>query len=229
MDLAGSERVGKTEAQGERLREAQFINKSLSALGDCIHAMATRSPHVPFRNSKLTYVLQVRACSSWLFPSSSQSLAYAAQKDLPEFCLIADLCFACFESLSVHCHCKSTKVECVCEAHTSCSPNQCNLGVMPTAPHISSVSRAGHRACAGLSVWGQQDVDAGECEPHRSRCWGDSMLPGLCCPSEGGGAGPRQEAHRGRGRSAGAQGSAGRSASTGQPLCLLSRAVIGHC
>ena len=62
VDLAGSERVGKTEAQGERLREAQFINKSLSALGDCIHALAMRSAHVPFRNSKLTYVLQVH-CS----------------------------------------------------------------------------------------------------------------------------------------------------------------------
>ena len=59
VDLAGSERVGKTEAQGERLREAQFINKSLSALGDCIHSLAAHSPHVPFRNSKLTYVLQV--------------------------------------------------------------------------------------------------------------------------------------------------------------------------
>lgn len=64
VDLAGSERVGKTEAQGERLREAQFINKSLSALGDCIHALATRSPHVPFRNSKLTYVLQVCSCQN---------------------------------------------------------------------------------------------------------------------------------------------------------------------
>ena len=63
VDLAGSERVGKTEAQGERLREAQFINKSLSALGDCIHALATRSAHVPFRNSKLTYVLQVDSSS----------------------------------------------------------------------------------------------------------------------------------------------------------------------
>ena len=59
VDLAGSERLSKTEATGDRLKEAQFINKSLSALGDCIHALATKAPHVPFRNSKLTYVLQV--------------------------------------------------------------------------------------------------------------------------------------------------------------------------
>lgn len=59
IDLAGSERVGRTEADGDRLREAQFINRSLSALGDCIHALATHAQHVPFRNSKLTYLLQV--------------------------------------------------------------------------------------------------------------------------------------------------------------------------
>ena len=46
MDLAGSERVAKTEATGERLQEAQFINKSLSALGDCIYALASHSAHV---------------------------------------------------------------------------------------------------------------------------------------------------------------------------------------
>ena len=57
-DLAGSERLQKTAASGERLKEAQYINKSLSALGDCIHALATHAPHVPFRNSKLTYMLQ---------------------------------------------------------------------------------------------------------------------------------------------------------------------------
>ncbi|KAK9842678.1 hypothetical protein WJX74_000562 [Apatococcus lobatus] len=58
VDLAGSERIGRTEANGERLKEAQFINRSLSALGDCIHALTTHSPHIPFRNSKLTYLLQ---------------------------------------------------------------------------------------------------------------------------------------------------------------------------
>ncbi|XP_069510416.1 kinesin-like protein KIFC3 isoform X2 [Ambystoma mexicanum] len=58
VDLAGSERVGKSGAEGSRLREAQHINKSLSALGDVIYALRTRQAHVPFRNSKLTYLLQ---------------------------------------------------------------------------------------------------------------------------------------------------------------------------
>lgn len=49
VDLSGSERVAKTDAQGERLKEAQSINKSLSALGDVISALATKSPHVPYR------------------------------------------------------------------------------------------------------------------------------------------------------------------------------------
>ncbi|KAM8946025.1 kinesin-like protein KIFC3 [Pelodytes ibericus] len=58
VDLAGSERVSRSGAAGDRLREAQCINRSLSALGDVFSALRSHQGFVPYRNSKLTYLLQ---------------------------------------------------------------------------------------------------------------------------------------------------------------------------
>ncbi len=57
VDLAGSERLNNSRVEGDRLKETQAINKSLSALADVISAMKEKK-HVPYRNSKLTYMLQ---------------------------------------------------------------------------------------------------------------------------------------------------------------------------
>jgi kinesin family protein 5 len=56
--LAGSEKVSKTGAEGSVLEEAKNINKSLSALANVISALADAKPYVPYRDSKLTRILQ---------------------------------------------------------------------------------------------------------------------------------------------------------------------------
>ena len=60
VDLAGSERADKTGASGKHLKEGAAINKSLSALGNVINALSsgTRGGHIPYRDSKLTRLLQ---------------------------------------------------------------------------------------------------------------------------------------------------------------------------
>merc|ERR1712194_366917 len=73
VDLAGSERVKLSGAAGERLTETKHINKSLSALGDTLFAPEQRSGsrlepediHVPFRNSKLSWLMSDVLSGQW--------------------------------------------------------------------------------------------------------------------------------------------------------------------
>ncbi len=62
IDLADSERVEKSRSEGQQLEEAKNINRSLSALGDVLHHLREKSSHTPYRNYKLTYILQDSLC-----------------------------------------------------------------------------------------------------------------------------------------------------------------------
>ena len=59
VDLAGSENIGRSGAMDKRAREAGNINQSLLTLGRVITCLVDRTPHVPYRESKLTRLLQV--------------------------------------------------------------------------------------------------------------------------------------------------------------------------
>ena len=68
VDLAGSEKIGKTGAEGEVLEEAKNINKSLSALGNVISALAEGTKtHIPYRDSKMTRILQEALGKSFFY------------------------------------------------------------------------------------------------------------------------------------------------------------------
>ncbi len=159
VDLAGSERLSRSEAVGQRLAEAQAINRSLSALGDCIHALATRAAHIPFRASKLTSVLAVRALRMAGRPTDQPVLiGYAGTKVVPLFCVII--------LLSHH-------------AGVTCRPHEWPRGSTTFTPcwcHVSASRMAPGRhaahnqtACAGLAERRLKDSDAGGGQPSRGR------------------------------------------------------------
>uniref|UniRef100_K3X358 Kinesin-like protein n=1 Tax=Globisporangium ultimum (strain ATCC 200006 / CBS 805.95 / DAOM BR144) TaxID=431595 RepID=K3X358_GLOUD len=89
VDLAGSEFVNKTHASGKVLQEAKSINKSLSALSNVIKALVEGKKHVPYRDSKLTRILQdslggsaktclilAASCSSYNMPETISTLRF---------------------------------------------------------------------------------------------------------------------------------------------------------
>lgn len=89
VDLAGSEFVNKTNAAGKVLQEAKAINKSLSALSNVIKALVEGKKHVPYRDSKLTRILQdslggsaktclilAASCSSYNMPETISTLRF---------------------------------------------------------------------------------------------------------------------------------------------------------
>lgn len=77
VDLAGSERLDRSGVgnDAQRLRETQSINKSLSCLADVFSSLSSKASHVPFRNSKLTYLMQVRPLHFFCLSSRELMLA----------------------------------------------------------------------------------------------------------------------------------------------------------
>lgn len=73
VDLAGSERAKKTGATGERFREGVNINKGLLALGNVISALCEEGSrgHIPYRDSKLTRLLQGKVIKIFFFPKDN--------------------------------------------------------------------------------------------------------------------------------------------------------------
>merc|ERR1719506_1535521 len=112
VDLAGSEKVHKSCSEGAMLEQAKKINSSLSALGHVIDALADRRPHVPYRDSRLTRILEdslggncrttlLVACSPSRthFSETLSSLRFAARAKKVFNCARINVTYACDRQL----------------------------------------------------------------------------------------------------------------------------------
>lgn len=82
VDLAGSEKVRKSGSVGDMFEEAKKINSSLSTLGHVIEALADRRPHVPYRDSRLTRILEDSLggnCRTTLLVACSPSAVHCSE------------------------------------------------------------------------------------------------------------------------------------------------------
>mgnify|MGYP001807344597 CR=1 FL=1 len=94
LDCIHSERLDRSLAEGQAKKEACAINQSLSALGDVFSSLSSKSSHVPYRNTKLTYLLQVRRPQLHPPPATHNVLAWHAPTScVPNF-TSPSLCFA---------------------------------------------------------------------------------------------------------------------------------------
>jgi Kinesin motor domain len=157
VDLAGSERLRKSGASDERLKEAQHINLSLSALADCIAAICSQAKHVPYRNSKLTHLLQVCAQCKASIDHSSTHLSMSM-------------------SASSRIACPATAAYVVSASSTRCTPD---AGVGPERRLAHDVGALQFPSttqslaslmvhCVGLTLRREQGRDPCRGEPHRA-------------------------------------------------------------
>ncbi|XP_041078175.1 kinesin-like protein KIFC3 isoform X3 [Polyodon spathula] len=145
VDLAGSERIAKSGAEGSRLREAQCINKSLAALADVIHALRSKHGHIPFRNSKLTYLLQ----DSLSGDSKTLMMVQVSPADKNVSESVCSLKFA-QRVRSVELGLATRKAEYQSSTSSSPTPTQENLEVdSPSATPMPTVSTRGSVTASG--------------------------------------------------------------------------------
>ncbi|ETO34132.1 hypothetical protein RFI_02962 [Reticulomyxa filosa] len=121
IDLAGSERLKKSNAQGQQLVETQNINSSLSCLGDVIHALVHKNKHVPYRNSKLTHLLMN------YFGGQSKTLMFVNL--CPEFDKLDGI--FCFVRIAIILNFLFLKleIESLCSLRFAAKVNECHIGV----------------------------------------------------------------------------------------------------
>ena len=126
VDLAGSERLDRSGAAGARMKETVAINKSLSSLVDVFAAIGNKQSHIPFRNSKLTYLLSPALSGDGKTLMVTRAHSYLILSHLVDaICLINAYKHAQMVNLSPT---EESYFESLCSLRFASQVNQCELG-----------------------------------------------------------------------------------------------------